>query len=150
MVEFTNISTYSLVDFLQVNSSLSSNGSISVYLTSQRVLTNVYAKIVINIESADHQVYDLEFINKTVNVCEFLDNKTNEPLLQGLYSVLNKDRSFPTSCPLRKVYRMMLNHIFTPPINFPFFLFHSFNSNRNIRLKTCWLIPSICRRLCPV
>lgn len=65
-------------------------------------VSNMYAKAVIKLETSD-QIYDLEFINKTINVCEFFKNRRYEPILQLLYKVLNKRQSFPTRCPIGKV-----------------------------------------------
>lgn len=112
VVEFTNVSTDSLVHYVQVNSSISANGSISIYVNFLRDVFNVYVKTVITVASAD-QVYDLELINKSVNFCEFLRNGKYEPILQVLYKIFNKNRSFPTSCPVRKVC-MVFKHIVTP------------------------------------
>ncbi len=103
MVEFTNVSTYSLVDYIQVNSSISTNGSISINVNFLREVYNVFTKTLIQLATTSDEVYDLEFINKTVNFCEFLNNRRYEPMLQILYKLLNKNRSFPTSCPIRKV-----------------------------------------------
>lgn len=102
VVEFTNISTFSRVNFIEINSSISTVGSISIHLNFLQDVYNMFAKTVIKLETSD-QVYDLEFINKTINVCEFFKNRKYEPILQLLYKVLNKNRSFPTSCPIRKV-----------------------------------------------
>lgn len=70
MVEFTNVSSYSLVNFIEVNSSISTTGAISIYANFLQDVSNVYFKALIGIGTAD-QVYDLEFMNKTLNFCQF-------------------------------------------------------------------------------
>lgn len=102
-MEFTNVSTYSSVNYIEINSSISTDGAISIHMNFLRGVSNIYVRAVITIESSPGKI-DLEFINKTLFVCEFFKNKKYEPILQVLYRALTKTGNFPTECPIQKVY----------------------------------------------
>lgn len=70
--EFTNVLAYSLINYVQANSSISTTGAISIYFNVLKDIPTIHAKAIFN----------LERINKAVNGCEFLRNRKYEPLLQ--------------------------------------------------------------------
>lgn len=101
-IEVTNVSTASYVNFTQMNSSISTNGALSMYMNILQDISDVYAKIEILIASSSGN-YDLELVNKTIHVCEFFRNRRYEPIVQLFYKAMTKTGSFPHSCPIRKV-----------------------------------------------
>lgn len=98
----TKMSIKSFVNYGEVNSSISTSGAISIYVNILQDISEMNAKVVILIESSSGN-YDLELVNKTINVCEFFRNRRYEPMLQVFYKSINKGGNLPKSCPLRKV-----------------------------------------------
>lgn len=101
-IEVTDITTYSFVNFVEINSSTTTNGSITIYANLLEDITDIYATVNIIFQSTKGN-YDLKMMNKTVDCCNFFRNKKYEPLLQKLYRVMTKTGTFPHNCPFRKV-----------------------------------------------
>lgn len=49
--------------------------------------------------------YELEFMNRTIDVCKLFRDGRYEPLLQLLYKVLLKYTNFLQKCPVPKVFK---------------------------------------------
>lgn len=101
-MEFTNVSSRSYVDFVEINSSISANGALSIYINLLQDISNIYTKVEMMMVSSNGN-YDLELANKTFDGCEFLGNKRYEPILQVFWKTLTKNTTFPKRCPLAKV-----------------------------------------------
>lgn len=91
------------MDFFEVNSSISTNGAISLYVNVLKDIPNIHAKVVIQLQSSSNGKYDLELANTTLDACEFFRNRKYEPILQLFYKTLTKNGQFAKSCPIRKV-----------------------------------------------
>lgn len=91
-----------MVDFIEVNSSISTNGSMSMFMNVLQNVPQFYAKVKITLESSNG-THDLELINKTLNACEFLNNPKYEPIVQVFYKALTKSGNFLKRCPVTKV-----------------------------------------------
>lgn len=91
-----------MVDFVVMNSSISTDGSMSMFINVLQNVPQLYVKVKITLESSDG-IYDLELINKTFNVCEFLNNPKYEPIVQVFYRALTKSGTFAKRCPIEKV-----------------------------------------------
>lgn len=58
--------------------------------------------MVLTFESTDG-VYDMEFINRTIDFCQFFRNKRYEPVLQIFYRIFAAKSDVARSCPIKKV-----------------------------------------------
>lgn len=103
-IEITNLSTYSLVNYMESNSSISKQNSVSIYINVLKYLTEIYAKVTVIITSANGN-YSSVLFNKTIDCCEFLKNPKYEPIVQVFYRALTINGSFPKNCPITKVRR---------------------------------------------
>lgn len=102
-VRVTNISSISYVDFIQLNSSISTKGAFSLYVNALQDISSLHVKVLIMLGSAGEN-YDLQLLNRTVDACEFLKNRKHEPILQVFYkSVTNGEGVYPKTCPMPKV-----------------------------------------------
>lgn len=54
-------------------------------------------------QSLDTGQYNLEVMNRTINMCIFVRNKLYEPLIQIGYRIMQEHGDVPLSCPLKKV-----------------------------------------------
>lgn len=48
-------------------------------------------------------VFDLKWINETVDLCRFFRDKKYLPLMQLAYGFVVEQGNYPTSCPVKKV-----------------------------------------------
>lgn len=48
-------------------------------------------------------VYDMEIVNRTINLCEFFINPRYEPIIQVFYKAVSRNAVVPSSCPVQKV-----------------------------------------------
>lgn len=117
-IKITNVSSKSYVDFLEMNSSISTNGALSLYINAVQDVSNLHAKVVILVLSSSGN-YDLVLANTTVDVCEFYRNKKYVPILQMFYRTFTKTGTFPKSCPIRKV--KISDNFFRKVLNFELF-----------------------------
>ena len=92
----------SLVNYIETNSSVSSNGSLSLFFNVLRDVPSSYSKSLIMVDPSNG-VY-VELVNKMIDNCEFYRNPKYEPIAQIFYRTLAKNAFFPKSCPIRKVY----------------------------------------------
>lgn len=48
--------------------------------------------------------YDMVYMNKTVDICNFLKNKRSNAIFAIIYRLLSDYGNLPQTCPLRKVH----------------------------------------------
>lgn len=101
-IKLSNFSAKSYISFIEVNSSISTSGSISFYVNILQDLPNMNSENKIMLETSSGE-YDLAMVNKTINVCKLFTDRKYEPMIQVLYKLLTKTSNFPNSCPIRKV-----------------------------------------------
>lgn len=101
-IEITNVSMHSFVDYIQVNSSISSTGAVTMFTSYLRDVPNYYNKVLIKVESSEGN-YDLVLANKTINNCELHRNRIYLPILSVMHIAMTKNGVVPTTCPVKKV-----------------------------------------------
>lgn len=89
-------------DYIDVNVTLSNDTGLNSYILLKRKLEIIYLQIGFHAESRKGH-YDLEVVNKTVNMCQFLKNMDDEPLLKVIYSIILNHSNLPRQCPFEKV-----------------------------------------------
>lgn len=117
-VQFKNVTSYSLNDICQINSSISNANSISVFVNVGRTIPSYYTKSLIKIETSDG-IYGLELINKTLDTCKFFDDPTYEPIVQVFYRELTRTGTFPKRCPIEKVWISKFSVVYSISNCFP-------------------------------
>ncbi|KAG4074437.1 hypothetical protein HA402_015133 [Bradysia odoriphaga] len=90
-----------MVDYVEMNSSISSSGLISLFFNVKKNVPDFYAKVLITVDTTNGG-YDLELINRTIDGCEFYRNPKYEPIPQVFYKFLTKNGVFPKRCPVTK------------------------------------------------
>lgn len=73
--------------------------------------------MVLKFESAN-EVYDMEYINRTIDYCKFFSNKRYEPVLQVFFGIFAAKSDMARSCPIKKVirdglFRKIVFHLFS-------------------------------------
>lgn len=101
-IEITDVTSKTYVDFVEINSSISDNGALSIYVNILKDISNIHSEVTIMLVSASGN-YDLELVNRTIDACQFLSNKRHEPILQVFWKQLTKNGAFPKRCPFLKV-----------------------------------------------
>lgn len=86
-----------------MNASLTSQGALNMYIRSLKDIKNVFATIVVKFSSNHSNNFDIDYMNKTVNVCKLFHNPRYEPLLKLGYKIISKDVHLPQRCPVKKV-----------------------------------------------
>lgn len=62
-----------------------------------------FSRVEIFLQSPDTGRYDMELLNRTIDICTFFRNSLYEPLLQIIYGLMLENGNFPKSCPLKTV-----------------------------------------------
>lgn len=102
-VEISNVTTKTFVSSIEIKSTVSTGGSLSFYWNVLEDLPlPLYAKAKVMLKSSSGY-YDLEMINRTIEVCKFFNDRKYEPILQVFFKLFIKTSKFPSSCPIRKV-----------------------------------------------
>lgn len=90
-----------------MNATLSNKtNSISVYVIFLKDL-EIFVDVSLSYSVLNSNNSDLEFMNKTVEVCKFLHNGRYEPLLHIIYKIVSEKGRLPQQCPLRKVLQIL-------------------------------------------
>lgn len=50
-------------------------------------------------------LYDLEYLNRTINICRLLGDPKYEPFLQLVVRTTLPSSNFPKKCPIGKVFK---------------------------------------------
>lgn len=73
------------------------------YFTVYEQLSHLYGHVEIFLQSADSGRYDVELINRTIDMCKMFENNLYEPLMQLIYGIMLEHGNFPKSCPVKPV-----------------------------------------------
>lgn len=55
------------------------------------------------LQSPDTHLYDMEVVNRTIDICRLFKNILYEPLIQIIYGIALESGDFPNSCPIKPV-----------------------------------------------
>lgn len=87
----------------RVNASFDNSGRFSLYVEFLNIIRNPFLHTGIYFES-DNGKYDLELLNRTVDMCKLYRNKRYEPILQVIFKLLeNNFTHWLKNCPIKKV-----------------------------------------------
>lgn len=87
---------------LDYNLTIANDEYISFYVNFKQQFSNVHLHL--KYVFADrHGNYNLIYVNKTINLCEFLANRKMDVLLRILFTVGERFGNLPKRCPLFKV-----------------------------------------------
>ncbi|KAG4073783.1 hypothetical protein HA402_001007 [Bradysia odoriphaga] len=123
-----------MVDHIDTNSSISSNGSISLFFNLRQDIPNLYAKVLITVNTTK-RIYDLELINRTIDSCEFYRNTKYEPIAQVFYKLLTKNGKFPKRCPITKNLYFLKDVAIDPESLPPTMPYKGFTADTTIMVK---------------
>lgn len=101
-VKIRNQSIYSIDDNVIVNSTLYSNGSLDVNMEITKPFPEMFVRSEMYLDSGLGK-YELEILNKTINMCRIFQDPRYEPLLQLVYKIILQYGNFPKRCPIQKV-----------------------------------------------
>lgn len=91
------------------NASIDNLGRFSLHAQILNVIKHPFMHQAIFFESDDGR-YDMELINRTVDLCKFYKNKRYEPILQVIFKLFeNYFTHWLTSCPMYKVKIILIN-----------------------------------------
>lgn len=85
-----------------MNATLSPDGYLSLFIQSSIDIERLFLTVVIKFGTADSD-FNIEFMNRTVEICKFQRNPRYEPLLQLFYKILSEKMQLPQRCPVKKV-----------------------------------------------
>lgn len=105
-VNFRNLSYVALqpkiIDF-QINiATVNNEQKFGGYVNIQKVLTDPYIHITVLMDSGNEH-FDLIYLNRTFNICEFLKNNKLNVFLAIVHQILSQYVEMPKQCPLLKV-----------------------------------------------
>lgn len=91
-------------DYIEYNITATKAGVHDVYINIRRSNMKLFANSIIDFETKKDE-YGIHFMNKTFDVCKFLNSRRYEPLLQLLYDVVleNPTSLLPRRCPIKTV-----------------------------------------------
>lgn len=88
---------------MELNATISENDDgLSVYINLKKDIQKPFAKIEFYMDSGNG-LFDLKYMNETIDVCRFLRDKKYLPVIQLLYKFYVEQGTFPTACPVKKV-----------------------------------------------
>ncbi|KAJ6640897.1 hypothetical protein Bhyg_05830, partial [Pseudolycoriella hygida] len=100
-VRFSNSSSYSI----DINNSFSSTLNADGSLDTEWILTKNMPEMLFHIElylDSGSGKYEMELLNKTINLCRLLREPRYEPLFQIVYKMILQYSNYPTKCPIPK------------------------------------------------
>lgn len=86
------------------NSTVTDSGKFNLHLEFLGTIRSLIMQTVICFES-NNGMYDMELINRTIDLCKFYKNKRYEPILQVAFKTLENFLShWFTACPIKRVF----------------------------------------------
>lgn len=76
---------------------------VDVHLNLIRDISQVFADFEYLHDSGNGK-YDMVVANKTIDICEFLNNRKSNALLDIAYKILEESGELPKKCPIRMVW----------------------------------------------
>lgn len=126
---YSNLAYDCVTGYGDVNASLSADGSLSFYVKPLIDIDRLFVALRVDICADGSDDFNIDFMNKTVNVCKFFQNRRYEPLLQLTYKIISAKIILPKRCPIKKVLQTANIQIFslTKFLIFQNDLFHANN-----------------------
>lgn len=101
-IDIINLTTVALSPKCRANASLTNSAVISVNIQLLDNIKKPFSYVAIFLESSSG-TYDMEIMNRTIDMCRFYRDIKYEPILQVGVRLFQQASSFPTLCPIRKV-----------------------------------------------
>ncbi len=79
------------------------DNALSIHVQIKEPLIKPIIRSQIYLQSLENGQYEVELMNRTIDVCKFLSNKLHEPLLQIAYQIVQDYGTAPDSCPVKEV-----------------------------------------------
>lgn len=86
-----------------MNATLSPSGAITFYVRTLTEIKELFLTGVLKYSTDNSLNFDMEFTNKTIDVCKVLHNARYEPLVQLGYKIIAQQMLLPRRCPVQKV-----------------------------------------------
>lgn len=99
------VSTESFSSKCRVNSSVTHPGLLNINLDILETVRSQFSKIEIFLKS-DKDAYDLELMNRTIDMCRLFRDISYEPILQVGLRLYKTNSNFLTGCFIKKVIRL--------------------------------------------
>lgn len=97
-----NATCTSLSANIEVNATIGEDNSLSTYLNIKESIQRPFARIEFYVDSGNG-LFDLKYLNETIDLCRFFRDKKYLPLAQMIYRFGREQGNYPTSCPIKKV-----------------------------------------------
>ncbi|KAJ6632809.1 hypothetical protein Bhyg_17551, partial [Pseudolycoriella hygida] len=114
-----NVTIESFSTKCECNTSVTPPGFLNVHINMLEAVHNRYSHTELYLQS-DNGKYDLEVVNRTVDMCRFFRDVTYEPILQVAFKLFKSNSKFFTSCFIKKgsysIENLKLNVESLPPI----------------------------------
>lgn len=101
-INLTNASSTVYTDKYNFNVSVTKN-ALSLNLRVNELVSHPLSRMEIYFQSTDGGHYNVEVMNRTIDVCKLFSNKLYEPLIQIIFGIIERFGDFPDSCPLKAV-----------------------------------------------
>lgn len=87
---------------LDFNLTLKNESLIDAHLIFVKDIPQLFLDLEVNFDSGDG-TYSMVYMNRTIDLCTFLNNRKTNPLLDISYRILTAHGGLPKKCPMRKV-----------------------------------------------
>ncbi len=101
---FTNSAYNYANDAAEANATLSADGSITFFAKPLVEVKQIFLTVVIKFSNDGSENFDIDFMNKTINLCKMFYNPRYEPLIQLVVKIISVKVRLPQRCPVRKVF----------------------------------------------
>lgn len=97
-----NVTATSLSEKVAINASITKDNGLTAYVQIIETIQKPFARVEFYVD-AGNGLYDLKYINQTIDLCRFFRDKKYLPLAQLIYRFGREQGNYPTSCPIKKV-----------------------------------------------
>ncbi|XP_037044276.1 uncharacterized protein LOC119080157 [Bradysia coprophila] len=121
-IEMQNL-TYELLhpNVVDVNITMKNRTHLDVHINFGRDIPQAFIDLTVLHDAGDDK-FDLVYMNKTVDICQFLTNRKSNIFFDIVYKVmLEYAATLPDRCPIRKKKYQLIN-TFVDPEKFPSFM----------------------------
>lgn len=104
-VKFLN-TTYNYTKYYgMMNATLSENGALTFFINPARDFNNAFATVGLDLSTDGSDNFNVNFLNKTIDICKLLSVSRYELLLKLVYKIVSENDNvhFPQRCPFKKV-----------------------------------------------
>lgn len=89
-------------DVLDINLTIKNESFIDAHLLLVKAVPQLFLDLEFAFDSGDGK-YSMVYMNKTVDLCMFLNNRKMNPVLDISYRILTAYGDLPKKCPMQKV-----------------------------------------------